>query len=294
MSRKSIFRKKGQIQEKRPIASARQPQSGGTLLATVAVVAVGGAAMGGAAAYGPGAAYFAVNAATSQPRSATLVCEPNGKWRMRGFWTEKPPNAEALIPSTDGCGVELTAATVYPKVKKSWRSELRTSPTVFGARTEHCFTATLRAPWPDNSPKVYVVQWHAVPDRILGEAGLTPPLSLVWETGQWRVRIKADGRQVTRMKGQKEQPETALELHAEPAAFDEPTRWCFDVVWLKDATGELKVTRNDVEVVDYSGPLGYRDFLAPFFKFGVYVPEAHEAPEGRWRTAYHDVRVHTP
>lgn len=262
-------------------------------VAMVALVAAGGVILGGAASYGPGVAYYAVNAATSAPRSSALSCEADGKWRMPGFWTERPPVADALVSSPEGCGVGLTAATAYPKVKKSWRSELRTSPTVFGARTNHCFTATLRGPWPEGSPKVYVVQWHAVPDRILGEAGLTPPLSLVWEGGHWRVRVKADARQVTRVKGEREALQTSLELHAEPAAFDQPTHWCFDVVWRREATGELKVTRNDIDIVDYQGPLGYRDFLAPFFKFGVYVPEAHHAPDGRWRTDYHDVRVET-
>lgn len=265
------------------------------LMAALAVVIVG-------LNMGPRLIYTGYNMFHAQTLDTGLTCERDGSWALAGFRGEIPPTPEKtaadgtpsdvyLARSADvACGLDFMVRQGQPEVKKGVRTELRTHPVPFGAPLDYCFTVTLDTPWPDDDPPVTLAQWHAVPDRPLGEPGRSPPLRLMVDAGQLVVEFGSDPRLLTRAADELDL-RGWTRVDVVPAAWGEPVSYCFGVTWERGGAGALRLERDGKVVALHRGAFGYNDLVAPFFKFGVYVPGADRAPGQVWRARFEDVSM---
>lgn len=240
----------------------------------------------GAVKFGPGAAYYAVNYWRTAPMDTALSCG-NDRWTLRGFRAEAPEGRESIVGS-EGCALRFTVKEGQKRVKKGVRTELRTNAVPFGQSHRFCFTVQLAEAWSDTSPPVTLVQWHAVPDRLLGEGGRAPPLRLMIEHGQWVIVHIHDDRQNSSSTPAIAQATITFSKQVDWAAV---TNWCFDVRWDEDAMGAYHAELDGELVASHQGPFGYRDWIAPFLKFGVYVPKADEMAGGIWTAYFSDIEI---
>lgn len=239
--------------------------------------------------YGPAAAYYGVNKWRTSAVDTELTCNMD-TWSLPGFRAEAPGDGEYISLRPNGsCTLGFVLKQGQPRVKKGFRTELRTNAVPFGLSHQFCFRVHLPAAWDAASPPVTIVQWHAVPDRLLGEAGRSPPLRLMIEKGQWSVTHAHDDR---RNSSSAEAGEIFFSTTFQaPVDWGEDTDWCFDVRWDEDAKGAYAVRMNGVDAARHEGPFGYRDWIAPFLKFGVYIPKADELPGGEWRAEFSAITI---
>ena len=54
--------------------------------------------------------------------------------------------------------------------------------------------------------------------------------------------------------------------------------WEFRVRWSHGPDGQLDIWKDGEHIVVRTGPNTYNDFFAPFFKFGIYIPEWSASP----------------
>lgn len=135
-----------------------------------------------------------------------------------------------------------------------------------------------------------VAQWHAVPDKSLGEIDVNPPIALHSEKGKWKVSTIWDSRQVT-TKDYEGSRDYDLGNYKRGAWTD----FVFHIKWSPHSDGLLEVWKDGQNVVSTKGPIGYNDAVGPYFKFGLYKGwRDRSSPAGvvSTRTLYHDaIRV---
>ncbi|MEM6625968.1 MAG: heparin lyase I family protein [Pseudomonadota bacterium] len=239
---------------------------------------------------GKGVVYNAYNMATADAPNAVIECggdEPD----LAGFRIEAPTDQPRITPLSEDCGWRFTLHQGQPRVKAGFRTEMRTHAAIYDHATRYCFSVNLPEPWPDNSPIVTLAQWHAVPDRVLGEKGRSPPLRLQISNGVMETAIMADPARVTGAPFDGGDPPVYEVIAQTPAIWNAWSRWCFDAEWRAKGEGRVDVHLDGVTLAQHEGALGYHDFSAPFFKFGVYVPGADETPGGIWRAEFKDVEL---
>lgn len=172
-----------------------------------------------------------------------------------------------------------------PDVRGSKRAELRLKAAPFGE--DHWYSARLRIPagWQPSSDLVTVLQWHAVDDRFLGEAGRPPPLRLIVHENMWKVANHWDERLLTGLPLLGGDPSGGALLWQGPVATREWTDWVVHARWAHDASGLLEIWKDGDLIVRRSGPNTYNDILGPFYKAGIYIPGWKEegSPQGARR-----------
>jgi hypothetical protein len=135
-----------------------------------------------------------------------------------------------------------------------------------------------------------VAQWHSRPDSD-AEATLNPPMSLHTENGIWRVNTIWDTNKTT----VRETYTGQVSYKLGPYQKGKWTDWVFHVKWTPTSSGVLQVWQDGKKVVDKSGPIGFNDAYAPYFKFGMYKGwKDRKSPAGvvSTRTVFHDeIRV---
>ena len=123
--------------------------------------------------------------------------------------------------------------------------------------------------WRSDSNEVAVMQMHNVPDNWKGEWELSPPLELSLLNDIWVLRT-ARGRAPTWFdrKG---------DIHHD-VAWSQPfergkwTSWIVRTKWSLDEDGIIEVEKDGNLILQKHGPNCYDNLLAPYLKFGVYVP----------------------
>lgn len=131
-----------------------------------------------------------------------------------------------------------------------------------------------------------VAQWHAVPDKALGEGDLNPPVSLHSENGKWKVSTIWDAHQVTTKSYDGSR---SYDLGAYKRGVW--TDWVFHIKWSPNSDGLLQVWEDGKQVINTPGPIGFNDAVGPYFKFGLYKGwRDRSSPVGlvTTRTLYHD------
>ena len=122
-------------------------------------------------------------------------------------------------------------------------------------------------------------QVHNVNDKGDG-TGLGPVFAMQLEGERLRMVVRWDEQRTTRQR---------VEDHwvFEDASDIQRGRWYdFDLTVRFDpfGKGRLSVRRDGVEVVDYTGPLGYNDELPPYAKIGIYRETRPEPQARRYRS----------
>ena len=160
-----------------------------------------------------------------------------------------------------------------PDMRGSKRAEFRLKAAPFGRDVWYRARLLVPAGSIPGGEIVTVLQWHAVDDRHLGEAGRAPPLRVVAHEGRWKLASHWDPRVLTGLPFLGGEPHGGVLLWEGPIEPDTWSEWLFQVRWSHDGTGRLKVWKDGEPIAGRDGPNTYNDLLAPFFKAGIYIPQ---------------------
>ena len=179
-----------------------------------------------------------------------------------------------------------------PLVRGSARAEVRLPAAELGATYRYAFAIWLPPDWQADAAPAMLVQWHSVADKLLLEAGVSPPLRVAAVGEQWIVDNIWDSARVSHWPGQRdEHPDGARLLWSGPLERGRWVRWEFVVRWSWQGDGLVEIIKDGVPLVRASGPNTYRDLIGPYMKAGLYVPrwaDASEPQRLRQRVAYID------
>jgi hypothetical protein len=107
-----------------------------------------------------------------------------------------------------------------------------------------------------------ISQWHATPD--VGEVWRSPPLALRYNGTALRVTKR---HSAIRIQQENNAPERNLFVTS--LVKDTWNDWMFRIVWSAQF-GSVDAWLNGNKVIEYEGPIGYKDSRGPYFKFGLY------------------------
>lgn len=159
-----------------------------------------------------------------------------------------------------------------PLMRGSRRAEMRLPSARDGALYRYAVSVFLPVDWVADPLPVNLVQWHSVSDKILLEGSPTMPLRLVVVDNRWVVDNNYDSKWVTKWPFRPEVFDGGRLLHDSPLDRGRWVSWEFHVRWDWREIGSVQVFKDGRLVGQAKGPMGYRDLVAPYMKFGVYVP----------------------
>lgn len=156
-----------------------------------------------------------------------------------------------------------------PLVKGSHRSEFRLQATEFHRLYEYGLKIFVPADWQSDDNEVAVMQMHNVPDNWKGEWGLAPPLELSLLDNIWVLRTSW-GRVPTWL-------DRRGDIHhdvpwSQPFERGKWSTWIFRTKWSPDGDGIIEVEKDGHLILQRRGANCYDNLLAPYLKFGTYVP----------------------
>lgn len=182
-----------------------------------------------------------------------------------------------------------------PNVRKSKRAELRLSGTTMGEHYWYGFSVFVPGDWTPSPAPVTAVQWHAVPDVLIGELGQSPALRLLVRDDQWMIANRWDPARVSRSLWGFSRQGAAAILWSAPLDRGRWTDWIFHVRWSFDASGIVEIWKDGTLVAKRAGANTFNDWIAPYFKIGVYVPSwgvpNHGDPVSRRSLLFDEIRV---
>jgi hypothetical protein len=172
-----------------------------------------------------------------------------------------------------------------PDVKGSRRAELRLHAAQWNQAYDYSMRVFVPTDWVIDSVPVTVAQWHNVPDLWRLEWGLPSVLRLDIRGDEWVLELCWGSGQLWLDRN--------LDLHSIILWHGALERgrwisWSFDVRWSDRDDGVVDAWKDGRLVAHHVGPSAYVDTLAPYFKFGLYVPAWKVFPNARTAT---DVRT---
>ncbi len=134
-----------------------------------------------------------------------------------------------------------------------------------GSEQWYGFSTYIPLDWPDLDNRTVISQWHATPD--LGEVWRSPPLAIRYTGGQLTVTGRYSAEPI-----QDENDGVPLDLYTPPGSLEKGVwhDWVFHVRWQYEGEGLVEAWLDDLQVIDYVGPIGYNDHLGLWFKWGIY------------------------
>lgn len=185
-------------------------------------------------------------------------------------WTRSGVGGFSVVKLEDGS----SAAHFRIERQHSYRSELHlTDPGALELGVPYTFRLSVMIPqsfvrsrYPD-----VVAQWYSPADRLLGEVGHSPPISLrVGEDG-WFVEVLWDDRRITPAAGSKgERYQGIRRFELGPVAKGSWSEFVFQVTMADDSSGRVDAWRDGVKLVSYRGPDTFNDLQKPYLKIGLY------------------------
>jgi hypothetical protein len=174
-------------------------------------------------------------------------------------------------PSREGdYATKITLNRTDPDVKSSKRAELRLKSTKLHNHYWYTFSTFFPNDWKASSAKVTFAQWHCVPDKLLGESGRSPPLSISVVNEELKIVLYWDSTKVNKSVFYRSNNE--VPIWSGPLLRGQWIDWVVHVRWSYQEDGFLEIWQNKNLVAQRSGPNTYNDWLAPYFKIGVYIP----------------------
>lgn len=171
------------------------------------------------------------------------------------------------------------------------RAEFRLGSAHFGQEYLYKISTFLPADWRDDALPVNVVQWHNVADKLLLEGGPAQPLRIVVIGDEWIIDNFWDTKPVTKLPFLPEHPEGNRLLWRGPVDKGRWVDWEIRVRWSYHNDGLIDIRKNGQTIVHTEAANTYNDFVAPYMKFGVYVPawlDEDKVSPVRERTVYFD------
>lgn len=136
-----------------------------------------------------------------------------------------------------------------------------------------------------NNYSEIVNQFHALPDKDLGEDWRNPPFYLGLNGDRWQIMIRADADAVTGKGGY--DVNRAWDLGQWQAG--RWTDWVYQIKWSYEADGLVRVWKDGELVLDYRGPNTFNDRTGPYWKIGIYEWAWRSGPTAvSRRTLYYD------
>lgn len=142
------------------------------------------------------------------------------------------------------------------------------------------FSGALRILTMDANTASYCIltQLTASPDA--SDAAASPPFAIL---------LNADNSLTIETRTSTANPlvtNPAPTIHYSDAAFPHGQRvrfvWNVVIDWNNPGVGLLKVWRDGVQIVNYTGPIGYNDALGPYWKAGIYRATAADPFVVEW------------
>ena len=160
-----------------------------------------------------------------------------------------------------------------PRMAGSKRAELRLKAVPLGDERWYAFSIFVPEHWKETSEPVTVAQWHAVDDKLFGEGGRAPPLRLVLKDGTWNVTSHWDSRFLSGIPFRTASPKDGALMWSGSLRRGAWTDWVFRVRWSYENDGLLEAWKDGVSIARREGPNTYNDWMGPFFKVGIYIPQ---------------------
>lgn len=150
----------------------------------------------------------------------------------------------------------------------TYRSELSTGlhPEMNSTKSYQC-SLFIPKDFPIENNRLVLMQWLPKTKTELGEMPRSPALALRFVDGELYLAMRtSDERVIT-------EPENVPSKILFSTTKKVLNRWHdfkFKVKWSYREDGLVEVRLNGKKVVDYQGPVGYNDDVAPSFRYGIY------------------------
>lgn len=168
-----------------------------------------------------------------------------------------------------------------PKAGGGRRAEIKHHSVAPNGEYWYGFSTLLPKDWIEDNQWTILAQWHASPDKSLGEPWRSPPLALEVKGSDVRINTRSDSRQLS----PKKIPSKFVWRGKLDDIRGQWTDWVFHVKWSYNNDGFLQVWQDGNLIVDYKGPIGYNDTKGPYFKTGIYQGNSPNKPT---RVTYFD------
>jgi hypothetical protein len=143
----------------------------------------------------------------------------------------------------------------------------------FGREVVYRFRTYIPSDWPNQDVRCLIAQWHAWHDWVLAEALRSPVLGIEYRDDAFLIRLCHN--EAWRQQDNSPASNHKTVLYRSDAYAEKGIWHTFEVRvrWSPDPDGAVRVWIDGHPVVDYVGPIGYRDALGPYFKMGLYRDE---------------------
>jgi hypothetical protein len=176
-------------------------------------------------------------------------------------------------------------------VRGAKRVEMKLGCVGLGEAYRYAFEACLPNDYVPEASMDNIVQWHDMPDFLLGELWRSPSLKLIIRDGRWRLSHRWSTAKVNRFLWESTGRDTSEEIDLGQVGRGQWVRWEFRVLWAWDDQGRLQVLRDGRTAYRKQGSTAYRDWRGPYFKIGMYQPEWSKGPNSSFvkeRRIYYD------
>lgn len=234
------------------------------------------AALGLHVAYGLGYLWYSAPDSPDEAFDSHFEKGSIEEWSQLGARQFCCPHSVAVVDDIVRSGshaARITLSRSDPDMRGSKRAEFRLKAVPMGSVYRYAFSVYLPADWQADPIPVTIAQWHAVPDKILFEGGRSPPLRLAVKDEEWAVVAHWDPAPVAPFLFQRERADKHAVVWRGPIERGRWIDWELTVHWSHGDDGRVRLRKDSVVVADRKGPVGYNDFLAPYFKLGLYVPD---------------------
>jgi hypothetical protein len=132
------------------------------------------------------------------------------------------------------------------------------------------FSLMLPQDFPIEDNRLVLAQWHGVDKNYLGEPARSPVLAFRYSSGEFSITMRHSAERIVRDADAV--PSKKLFV-TKSFPLNEWNDFVVQAKWAYTEDGFINVWWNGKQIVEYHGPVGYNDDLAPYFQFGIYRDE---------------------
>lgn len=150
----------------------------------------------------------------------------------------------------------------------TFRSEIDTKdkPSM-GSEKWYRFSISLPEDFPIEDNRLVLAQWHGADKWWLGEHNRTPVLAFRYRNGEFNIRLMHSVKRI--IKDVDNVPSEKL-FKTKNFPLNEWHDFIIQARWTYKNDGLINIWWNNVQIVNYKGPVGYNDNIGPHFQFGIY------------------------
>ncbi|MDV5168582.1 polysaccharide lyase [Photobacterium rosenbergii] len=138
----------------------------------------------------------------------------------------------------------------------------------FGVGIQYKFKVLIPNEWEFDDVRALIAQWHATPDRHLGEISRSPNLGIELRNDRFLIRTQTSQLPIN-LDNKNGMTRRQLYL-SEPIKQNHWYEFDIKAKWVPSELGYIHIKIDGETVVDYQGPTSYYDCRGPYFKAGIY------------------------